>query len=106
MQLRGVAEIIDDPEAKFEILARQLSHFEPADSSRTTPSADVASDRRVLPGIRGVRMRIESVQAKMKYGDNKTPHQRREIAAHLQGRGGPADEAARRHLLRRTGPAG
>ena len=75
-------------------------------SSRPTPSAshrrpDNESDRRQLPGIRGLRLHLEGVRAKMKYGGNKTPEHRREIADHLAERDGPMDSAARDHLLRR-----
>ncbi len=102
VQLRCRAEIVDQPEAKLEILRRQLGHFEPGGSSRVPPTAEVESDRRLLPGIRGLGLTIESVQAKMKYGGNRTVEKRHEIAGHLAERGGPMDAAARRHLLRRT----
>ena len=101
IQLLCRAEVVDDPEGKAAILARQLDHFEPADSGRVTPSPDNESDRRQLPGIRGLRLQIESVRAKMKYGGNKEPDHRREIADHLAGRDGPLDAAARANLLRR-----
>ena len=38
----------------------------------------------------------------MKYGGNKTPEHRAEIADRLAERDGPLDAAARQHLLRRT----
>jgi transcriptional regulator len=66
------------------------------------PSAQDEVDRRQLPGIRGLRLHVEEVRAKMKYGGNKTPDHRREIADHLTERDGPMDAAAREHLLRRT----
>ena len=94
-------EIVDDPAAKAAILARQLRQFEPADSSRVTPGADVESDRRLMPGIRGMRLTITGVNAKFKFGGNKTQEHRAEIAAALQNRNGPMDAAAARRLLRR-----
>ncbi len=101
VQLLCRAEIVDDPREKAEILATQLGHFEPAGSTRATPSADDESDRRQLPGIRGVRLHIEGVRAKMKYGGNKSPAHRRAIADHLADRDGPLDASARDQLLRR-----
>ena len=89
------------PDEKAAILAAQLGHFEPADSSRVTPSPANESDRRQLPGIRGLRLHIEAIRAKMKYGGNKAAEHRREIAGHLADRDGPMDAAARDHLLRR-----
>ncbi len=40
----------------------------------------------------------------MKYGGNKTPEHRAEIAEHLADRDGPMDDVAREHLLSRTPP--
>jgi len=105
VQLRCLAEIVDDPDGKFEILTRQLARLEPARSDRQPPSAAIETDRRLLPGIRGLRLSIESIQAKMKYGGNKSVEKRQEIAAHLADRNGPMDQAARARLLRRSGLA-
>jgi len=92
-------DIIDDPVAKAAILARALGHFEPADSSRITPSVDVESDRRLIADIRGLRLTITNVEAKFKYGGNKSLGHRVDIAAALQTRNGPMDAAASQHLL-------
>lgn len=97
-------EIIDDPVDKATILARQLTHFEPADSLRCSPGVDVECDRRLMPGIRGLRLTITGVKAKFKFGGNKTLEHRAEIASALQTRSGPMDEAARRRLLSRLPP--
>ena len=101
VQLLGRATVVDDPGEKAAIVAAQLRHFEPAGSTRVTPTTDVESDRRALPGIRGLRIQIEQVRAKMKYAGNKTPEHRTEIAAHLARRNGPLDDAARARLLGR-----
>jgi transcriptional regulator len=101
VQLLCRAEVVDDPHEKAAILATQLAHFEPDGSTRVTPSPDVESDRRKLPGIRGLRLHVEAVRAKMKYGGNKTPEHRSDIAGRLADRDAPGDRAARDHLLRR-----
>ena len=92
-------EIVDDPAAKAAILALQLRHFEPKGSSRVTPSVEVESDLRLMPGIRGLRLTITGVNAKFKFGGNKTVDHRAEIAAALMTRDGPMDAAARRRLM-------
>jgi transcriptional regulator len=102
VQLLCTAEVVDDPAEKAAIVGAQLAHFEPPGSTRVTPSVEVESDRRQLPGIRGLRLSIESVKAKMKYGGNKTAEHREQIAEQLARRDGPMDGAARDHLLRRT----
>ena len=55
----------------------------------------------ILPGIRGLRLTITGVNAKFKFGGNKTQEHRAEIAAALQNRNGPMDAAAARRLVRR-----
>ena len=102
VQLLGVAEVVDDPDEKAALLARQLAHFESPGSTRVTPSTAVESDRRQLSGIRGLRVTVEAVRAKMKYGGNKSAEHRAAIADHLAERDGPFDAAARDHLLRRS----
>jgi transcriptional regulator len=100
IQLLCRADVVDDPDEKAAILAAQLAHSEPPGSTRRVPSTDSESDRRQLPGIRGLRLHVESVRAKMKYGGNKTPSHRDDIAARLAERDAPMDRAARQHLLR------
>ncbi len=102
IQLLCRADVVDDPDEKAEILAVQLAHFEPDGSTRVRPATEVESDRRQLPGIRGLRLHVEAVRAKMKYGGNKTTEHRAEIADRLAERDGPLDAAARQHLLRRN----
>lgn len=102
LQLRGRATVVDDPDEKAAILARQLIHFEPADSTRVTPTTDVESDRRQLPGIRGLRIRIEDVRAKQKYGGNKSAEERRSIARRLEERDAAGDRGALARMLERT----
>lgn len=101
VQFRCTAEVVDDDAGKLEILRRQLSRLEPSGSRRLPPTSEIDSDRRQLPGIRGLRLTIEEVLAKMKYGGNKTPEQRALIAQRLLERDGPMDAEAREHLLRR-----
>jgi transcriptional regulator len=102
VQLQGTVEVVDDPDAKAAILGRQLAHFERPGSTRRPPSTDLESDRRLLPGIRGLVLHLESVRAKQKYGGNKTVEHRRDIADRLAERHGPMDAAARDQLLRRS----
>lgn len=102
VQLLGTATIIDDPDEKLRILAAQLEQMEPDDSTRVSPLEGRERDRRQLAGIRGIRMHIESVRAKQKYGGNKSVDHRHRIAEHLAERSGPGDAGARAQLLRRT----
>jgi transcriptional regulator len=97
VQLRCEASVVDSPDGKLEILRRQLSDLEP-DSDH----ADPAVHERKLAGIRGLRLTIQDVTGKFKYGGNVDGAHREAIAAHLSERGAAGDEAARAHLQRRS----
>ncbi len=79
------------------VLRTQLAHFEPGSAV-----ADPSVHLRRLPGIRGLRLTVTSVQAKFKYGGNVDDAHRAAVAERLAVRGGRGDVAARDHLLRRT----
>jgi transcriptional regulator len=100
VQLSCDVEVIDDPQATAEILRAQLAHFEPA-GGYLEPDAAHEHYRRRLPAIRGLVLTVTGVRAKFKYGGNKEPAHREQLAEHLADRAGPADAAARDHLLRR-----
>ena len=100
VQATGVCEIIDDPEALAELLRTQLAHFQPAGGHAPVTAGDTPYGRQ-LPAIRGVRLSITDVQAKFKFGGNKTTSHQRSIADHLLERGSPLDREARRQQIRR-----
>lgn len=71
--------IIDDPQAKVEILAAQLADFQP-EGRHATVAVDEAPYGRMLSGIRGVRLAVVRVEAKFKYDDaNPVEHRERVI---------------------------
>ncbi|BCM72197.1 MULTISPECIES: FMN-binding negative transcriptional regulator [Streptomyces] len=94
------AHVVDDPEAKAELLRRQLAHFQPAGDH-----APVAVDRppygRMLPGIRGLRLEVTDVRATFKYDDHKPVEQRGAVADRLDARGQGLDRSAARQQRRR-----
>jgi transcriptional regulator len=93
VQLIATAEVIDDDPAKAAILREQLAVTEPGSAV-----ADPLEHGRRLAGIRGLRLVVDEVRAKFKYGGNVDDEHRRAVAAHLAQRGGPGDAAALRHL--------
>jgi len=97
VQLVGEAAVLDDDEAKLDVLRRQLAVLEP-DVAHADPSVHV----RRLAGIRGIRIRVREVTGKFKYGGNVDGEHRRAVAERLADRGGAGDAAARAHLLRRS----
>lgn len=79
------------------VLRRQLADFEPGSAV-----ADPSVHERLLPGIRGLRLTVTDVQAKIKVGGNADHAHRSRVLAGLRERGLSQDSAAAVHLLRRT----
>jgi transcriptional regulator len=100
VQLSCDARVVDERGEEAEILSRQLRHFEPA-GGYLEPDPAHEHFRRRLPAIRGLVLTVTGVRAKFKYGGNKEPVHRELLAERLAERDGPADAAAREHLLRR-----
>lgn len=105
VQLQCDARVVDDPGEEADILGRQLRHFEPG-GGYLEPDPAHEHYRRRLPGIRGLVLTVTGVRAKFKYGGNKEPAHRELLAERLAERAGPADAAAREHLLRRHRTSG
>jgi transcriptional regulator len=94
--LTCTAEVLTG-DALLEVLRTQLAHFEPGSGV-----ADPSVHARKLPGIRGLRLSVDAVAAKFKYGGNLDDAHRAQIADRLAERGRRGDAASREHLLRRT----
>jgi transcriptional regulator len=93
VNLACTAELLDGEEL-LAVLRTQLGRFEPGSGA-----ADPSVHLRRLPGIRGVRLSVESVQAKFKYGGNVDDAHRARVAEHQ-----PAQDQLRAlgQLSRRT----
>jgi transcriptional regulator len=102
VQLRCRARIVDDPAEKAALLNRQVDHFQPEGGSARAAVGETPYGR-MLSGIRGLRLEVTDVRAKFKYAGKRSAEIQDRIAAGLTARGGPHDDAARDHLLRRRG---
>ncbi|WP_435134703.1 FMN-binding negative transcriptional regulator [Actinacidiphila sp. bgisy144] len=100
VQLTGTAHVLDDPQAKADLLERQLAHFQP-DGGIAPVAPGQEPFGRKLAGIRGVRIEVTRVRAKFKYGGNKPEEVQRRVTGLLADRAAPGDAAARAHQLRR-----
>lgn len=98
VHLRCTATVVDEPEAKAEVLRRQLARFQPAGDHADPGESPFA---RLLPGIRGLLLEVTGVRAKFKFGGNKPRELQQRISGLLERRGAPNDAAARAHQLRR-----
>jgi transcriptional regulator len=100
VQVAGPVTVVDEPDGIAGILRTQLSDLQPS-----VDVMDPAEHEARLRAIRGLRVEIETVQAKFKYGGNVDVEHRLAVADRLEGRGGPGDLAAARHTRRRSGGA-
>ena len=102
VQLVGTATVHDErvePGSVAGILRRQLAAFQPDIEVADPGEAHAAK----LVGILGIEIRVEQVTAKFKYGGNVDEAHRRAVADRLVRRGGPGDDAAAGHVVRRLG---
>jgi len=104
VQLACDVEVIDDPARVAAILERQLGHFQP-EGKHAPVEAGESRYGKLLPSIRGIRLAVTDVRAKLKFGSNRTVAHREAIAAKLAERGAPLDLEARDHVLERIAGA-
>ncbi|ALO99712.1 transcriptional regulator [Streptomyces hygroscopicus subsp. limoneus] len=100
------ATVVEDPEAKAELLRRQMAHFQP-EGDHAPIDPDRPPYGRMLSGIRGLRLDVTEVRAKFKYDDHKPVEQRAGTARRLTERGTGLDAptaAQQRRRLDRIGP--
>ncbi len=97
VQLVGDAAVLDDPDDVLHVLRIQLDALEPGSGV-----ADPEVHTRRLAGIRALRIAVEDVRGKFKYGGNVDAEHRASVAQRLATRGGPGDAAALAHLVRRS----
>ena len=103
VQLRCRAELLDDPEAKAELLRAQLASFEPGDYADPGPDGP---NGRLLSGIFGLRLHVVEVLARFTYDDHKPVEAQQAVAARLDARGTDRDRAAAAQLRRRIAARG
>lgn len=97
--------IVDDPQGKADILAAQLADFQP-EGGHATVATDAAPYGRMLPGIRGVRLAVQRVEAKFKYDDSNPVDHRQRVIGHLEERNHGLDAGAAAQQRRRLGVIG
>jgi transcriptional regulator len=101
VQLACDVEVVDDPERVAAILERQLGHFQPEGKHAPVRAGEDDRYGKLLPNIRGIRLVVTDVRAKLKFGTNRTVEHREVIATKLAERGTPLDLEARDHVLDR-----
>ena len=105
VQFRCRATVVDDPQAKAEILAAQLADFQP-EGRHAAVAPDARPYGRMLPGIRGIRLAVLGVDAKFKYDDHNPVEHRERVIDHLERRDHGLDAGAAAQQRRRLGALG
>lgn len=100
VQAIGKTTVVDDHAELAALLRRQMRRMQPEGGYAPIEPGPTPFGR-MLRGIRGLRLEIATVRAKFKFGGNKAPLHRLEIASQLAERGRDADLEARAYLLRR-----
>jgi transcriptional regulator len=95
VQVTGECVIESEPEDVASVLTTQLRLLDPG-GEYVEPAEHGAK----LRAIRGIRLTIETVRAKYKYGGNVDEPHRAAVAEHLVARDGPGDRAALEQLRR------
>ncbi|MGW0969632.1 FMN-binding negative transcriptional regulator [Streptomyces sp. NPDC002516] len=99
------ATVVDEPEAKAELLRRQMAHFQP-EGDHAPIETEALPYGRMLPGIRGLRLDVTDVHAKFKYDDHKPVELRADTARRLAERGTGLDAPTAAQQLRRLDRVG
>jgi transcriptional regulator len=102
VQVEGTATIMADPSDVAGVLRRQLAALQPG----VEISDPLTAHEALLRTIRAIRIVIEEVRAKFKYGGNVDVAHREAVIAALERRGRPGDLAAARQTRRRIDTLG
>jgi transcriptional regulator len=97
--------LIDDPQAKADVLTAQLADFQP-EGQHAPVEVDASPYGRMLPGIRAVRLAVLQVDAKFKYDDHNPVGHRAHVIDQLTRRGHGLDAAAAAQQRRRLDAIG
>lgn len=100
VQLFGKTTVVEDAAQIARILERQTSQMQP-EGGHGTIAVGSTPYGRMLAAIRGIRLDIEEVRSKFKFGGNKTLEFADGIAARLYERRADGDLRARDYMLRR-----
>jgi transcriptional regulator len=96
VQLTGTVTVVDDPDGVAAVLRTQLAALQPGED--VVDPSEHGSRLRVICAL---RMRVDAVRAKFKYGGNVDRVHRAAVLARLLDRDGPGDLGAAAQLQRR-----
>ncbi|PLT45125.1 putative pyridoxamine 5 '-phosphate-related protein [Paenibacillus pasadenensis] len=102
--LRGTASLVENLEEKADALQAMMAKLQP-EGGHEPIRADDARYRGNLKGVAVIRLNVEHISAKFKFGQNLTEPKREAVAGQLERRGCPFDHETAA-LMRRYAPDG
>ncbi len=97
VQICGKVSVVDTESGIAEVLRSQLANVQPEGGL-----VDPAEHAPKFAAIRGLRLSIDDVRSKFKYGGNADEPHRAAVAERLRARGAPGDVAAAAHIETRS----
>lgn len=99
------AVVVDETHEKADLLRTQMRHIQPEGGTADIEDAE-APFRRMLAGVRGLRLHIVEATGKFKYDDHKPVEHRVRVADALVARGSAQDHGAATQQRRRLAERG
>jgi len=99
VQVRGRCRTIEDAEEKCSILNRLMEKYQPEGRFRRISPADPLYGK-ILPATGVYALMVEEASGKFKWAQNKSPEDRRKIAAKLEERGSAVDCLVAREIMK------
>ena len=97
--------IVDDPQGKADILTAQLADFQP-EGGHADMAVDTAPYGRMLPGVRGLGLAVQQVDAKFKFDDHNPIEHRERVIDRLEQRDHGLDTGTAAQQRRRLAAIG
>jgi transcriptional regulator len=83
VHVRGVARRIDDAARTLDLLERLVAKYDPPVADPDGPSPHAIDWTKMLPGIVGFEIEVESIEAKFKLSQNRPAADRQRVLARL-----------------------
>lgn len=88
--LRGTASVVEEPEEKAAVLEALMRKLQPEGGYKTITAADPDYVPR-LKGVAVIRITVDAISAKFKFGQNLPEEKRSSLTGKLEQRGCPFD---------------
>jgi transcriptional regulator len=99
IHVHGTVRVIEEPEAKWQIVKRLAAQYEPANAEAWNPEARREQWWKLLDAIVGFEIDVTRIEAKFKLSQNRIPKDQENVIAKFEA-GSHPDGAAMARLMR------